>query len=141
MGLIREALRAPRFDGDEAEAEAAIVRLVDGSAIGVGVPYDLLSGLVFGHRPLTGPPKGVRFDEKRGWLALNPPACAAEDEGVFPLTAIVAIMPVYPDDIEEIERQAAEDDHAAGPDDEHYASSDSNGNGYVEDTSDDPRPR
>lgn len=95
MGLIREALRAPRLDGDEAEAEATAVRLVDGVEIGVAVPYEMITRLVFGGRPLAGPPRGVRIDEKRGWLELRPPACATEDEGVFPLTAIVAILPLF----------------------------------------------
>lgn len=111
MGLIREALRVPRLDGDEAGAEATAVRLIDGVEIGVAVPYEMITRLVFGSRPLTGPPRGVRFDEKRGWLELRPPACAAEDEGVFPLTAIVAILPLY---IEHAE--AAEHAEAGGAD-------------------------
>lgn len=94
MGLIREALRVPRLEGEE-EAEAAVIRLIDGSAIGVSVPYDVIGRLVFGHRPLAGAPRGLRIDEKRGWLVLGPPACDGEDEGIFPLTAIVAILPLY----------------------------------------------
>ncbi len=95
MGLIREALRVPLLDGDEADADAFVMRLVDGSAIGVDAPYEMISKLVFGQRPLTGTPRGVRLDDKRGWLALSPPACAPEDEGVFPLTAIVSITPLF----------------------------------------------
>lgn len=98
MGLIREALRPPKLD-QEPEADACAIRLLDGSAIGLAVPYETVSRLLFGHRPLTGPPRGLRVDEKRGWLELRPPACADEDQCVMPLTAIAAIMPLFPEDL------------------------------------------
>ena len=100
MGLIREALRAPKLD-QEPEADACAVRLLDGSVVGIAVPYETVSRLIFGHRPLAGPPRGLRVDDKRGWLELRPPACAEEDRGVFPLTAIAAIVPLYPEDLDE----------------------------------------
>jgi hypothetical protein len=99
MGLIREALRAPKLD-QSPEAEACVVRLLDGTAIPVEVPYETVCRLVFGHRPLAGPPRGFKLDEKRGWLELGPPACIEEDRGVIPLTAITAITPLFAEDLE-----------------------------------------
>ncbi len=137
MGLIREALRVPRLDGEEADAEAAVVRLVDGSAVGVAVPYEMVTRLIFGQRPITGPPRGFRIDEKRGWLMLRPPVVEPEDEGVFPLTAIVAILPLFPEDLdytEENPHPEFEDPYYEDP------AAGANGNGYVGGPSDDHRP-